>query len=240
MRWLLILLLIPQLALADGQTPHRIRVTPDHDDLSGYQQTTEFNFYNGTVYLNHALEWESEDDLTIGGYFNNIPLGEEGQYRQTYTYDSYLGVSKWWGQRGDLRFGMAGQIGTPLIGESMKRTPETFLAVTMAQVQIPITHRVRLTIGPYYANPAMTTEGNRVGIAMNAVWFINRSTRVEGSWFTGSNNLSGGIFNAYFDLGQGAEWYLGVQVPAAGSANEFAGIVGIILPLYNAGAHWED
>lgn len=227
----ILLLLLSFAAFAEHKSPHRIRVLPDYDNFTGVQQTTELNIYQNSIYVNKFLEWESADELTIGIYFNNIPLDHQGKYRQTYIDDTYVGIGKWWGKRGELRFGISGQIGTQLPEDGMRQTTRSLLAVTIAQVQYTFLNNFIVSIGPYWANPAMSTVGNYVGTAVNVGWKLSNQLRIEGSWYSGKTNLSGAIINMYYSIFPDTDVYVGVQIPEANSGNEFAGNVGFIVLL---------
>ena len=222
MRYVIFLLLSFAVTAGENRTPHRIRVTPDHDNVTGFQNTAEINIYQGATYENVFLEWESIDGLTIGAYFNNIPLRVGSGYRQSYVDDSYLGVSKWWGERGGVRFGLASQLGTQL-GDS---TSQNFFAITMAHVQFTPIKNFTVSAGPWWANNATTLVGNYTGATVTLGWKISDDVRIEGNWYSGRTNLSGAVVNAFWSVNPHLETYIGIQVPATNSGNEFAGIMG--------------
>ena len=220
MKYLLFLLLSFSV-YAEHKTPHRIRVVPDYIDENGLQTTTELNLYQGSTYINQFVEYETEDNLTVGAYFNNLPINVVG-YHQTYTDDSYIGMSKWWGDKSQLRFGISSQIGTQLTGSN-----SNLLAFTTTQLQYTVFNSLTISVGPWWGNNAMTTVGNYVGASVNLGYKLNDSIRIEGSWYSGSTNLSGAVINSFYTVRKGIECYVGMQIPATNSGNEFAGNIGL-------------
>lgn len=226
MRWLLLFLTFAVSAAEyprqPHQTPHRIRITPEYDDNVGYQSQTEVNIYHNRSFVNQAVEWE-EDDLTIGAYFNNIPL-MDSPYATEFVDDSYLGFFKWWGDA--IKFGVGHQLGTQFSGESQR-----LLAFTTAQIRWAGSARWGASVGVWHGNHAVTQTDQTMGVIVTGVWRWSDEISTEASWYSGRSGLSGAIVNTYVEVTEDIDLYFGVQIPAAGSGNEFAGIVGVSAPL---------
>lgn len=205
-------------------TPHRIRVNTENDPLSNGQFTTELNIYQGSTYYNMFLEYETEDQLKIGVYFNNMPI-QVGNYTQTYSYDSYIGISKWFKLSTDFKLGFGSQSGTQLKG-----SPKNYLNFEFLQLQYKIMPNFYIGLGAYYANTSLTTTNTNFGSMISLYYeFIPHTLWAEFDWYSGETNISGSILNTYYKMNKFSNVYVGIQIPASNSGNEFAGNIGLIL-----------
>ena len=217
----LILILFPTILFSkENSHPHRIRVGPDFDEKYGFQISNEYNLYQGAFYTNVFLEYEKED-LSLGAYFNNIPLKFWGNYTQTYAYDSYLGFNKSFKLVDKVKLNIGSQSGTQLTNGSKQ-----FLNIESMQLMYSI-NKLDISVGTYYANNPLSNRGNRIGETITIAYKIIPSVMwMTFDWYSGNTNLSGSIINLYYN-----NIYFGIQVPATNSGNEFAGNIGINCPL---------
>lgn len=207
--------------------PHRIRVGANLEEDIGLSATTELNIYQSSIYSNHFIEYRTEDNLEGGLYFNNIPIEEGGIYLPTYTYDSYFGLSKFFNITKDLRVGIGTQVGTEL-----RPGTKTFLNFDYGLVEYEFTDRFTFGAGPYFANRALSTTSQNFGAIVNMSYKILKGKLwTEASWYSGDNNISGSMVNLFWKPVKKVELYIGTQVPAKNSGNEFAGNIGFVFHL---------
>jgi len=207
-------------------TPHRIRVNPDFSGGSPLDFTSEINFYQGSIYTNEFLEYQTKDQWFFGLYVNNIPM-ITNIYKQTYSYDSYIGISKWFDVTKRIKIGMGTQSGTQLF--SSKRT---FLNFDYIQTQYEILPNLSIGAGAFYANDALTAQNKPWGASVSILYkIVPEKLWTEFNWYSGETNISGSVLNVVWRHDKDIKSYIGIQIPATNSGNEFAGNLGIIWEL---------
>lgn len=201
--------------------PHRIRVGSNLEEINGINVTTELNIYQSSLYSNHFIEYKGESDYELGIYFNNIPLQTGHAYSPSYLYDSYIGASKFFSVSKDFKIGLGTQSGTQL-----RPGVSNYLNFDFSTIEYQYKNLV-LGIGGYFVNNALSQNGNIVGQLVDISYKIIPGVLwTEASWISGSNNISGSVINLFYRPKRNVSLYMGIQVPAKNSGNEFAGNIG--------------
>lgn len=204
-----------------GHNHHRIRVP---SSTEGPELTTGFeaNLYRKAFYGNLLLEYRPEDSWMLSTYLTNMPIVGSGA--QNFAYDAYVGLAKSFAFSDLWQVTLGTQNGTTLFDQ-----PRQWHTMEYAQASLswgPLT----IGAGPYLGSRALTTTAQTVG-AMLSVDAIFQPGRLwaEADWFTGNNNLSGGVFNLIWKAQPWLKGYVGIQVPATASGNAFAGNLGVVM-----------
>ena len=82
---------------------------------------------------------------------------------------------------------------------------------------------------PPRSGRTFTSDWPGFGAAAAAGACVAGAVWAEADWFTGNNNLSGGVFNLIWKAQPWLKGYVGIQVPATASRNAFAGNLGVVM-----------
>ena len=201
---------------------HRIRVTPDLAAEPGFMFTAETNIYRSSLYVNAFAEYQTEDLWNLGVYVINMPtLGSS----QSFEYDAYVSIAKWLRITEHWLINVGTQNGTTLF-----QTPRQWHDFTYAQGFVRINEYLNLSAGSFYVNRALATINQPIGASVGIdINFIPGTLWTECDFLSGNTNISGSVVNLFWRPIKPVSLYVGVQVPAAQSGNEFAGNIGIAL-----------
>jgi hypothetical protein len=204
---------------------HRVRVTPDMEEQKGLMLTAESNIYQGTVYANAFLEYLTEGRWDVGLYCFNMTLYGGGA--QNFEYDAYVSITKWLDVSDRWKVALGTQNGTTLF--SANRSWHNF---SFVQNAVRLHDDFTVSVGMFYVNQALATINQPIGALVGFdMTFIPRKLWAELDFLSGNSNVSGGVANLFWKPTQQIEFYAGIQVPATGSGNEFAGNVGLMYSL---------
>jgi hypothetical protein len=199
---------------------HRIRVTPDLQAEPGFMFTAETNIYRSSLYENAFLEYQTENLWNLGVYVINMPMIGSSQ---SFEYDAYVSIAKWLRVAENWLINVGTQNGTTLF--QMPRQLHNF---TYAQGFVRINDYLNLSAGTFYVNRALATINQPIGASVGIdINFIPGTLWTEFDFLSGNTNISGSVVNLFWRPIKPISLYLGVQVPASQSGNEFAGNVGI-------------
>lgn len=199
---------------------HRIRVTPDLQPEPGFLLTAESNIYRSSLYANAFLEYQTEDFWNLGLYVINMPLRGSSQ---SFEYDAYVSIAKWWRVAEHWLINMGTQNGTTLF-----QMPRQLHDFTYAQGFFKVNDYLNLSAGAFYVNRALATINQPIGASVGIdINLIPGTLWTEYDFLSGNTNISGSVVNLFWRPDNLVTLYVGIQVPAAQSGNEFAGNVGI-------------
>lgn len=200
---------------------HRIRIPPPTEGPE-FTAGFEANIYRRALYGNLLLDYRPESTWLISGYVTNMPVVGSGA--QNFAYDAYVGLAKTFRLSGALQIVVGTQNGTTLVDR-----PRQWHGLGYAQASAEV-GAITWSAGPYIATPELTTTSQAMGAILGVdVDFQPEVLWAEVDWFTGNNNLSGGVVNLFWRSQGWLTAYLGVQAPATNSGNAFAGNLGFIL-----------
>lgn len=202
-----------------GKRTKRIRPI---EEATGFAIGTEVNIYQGTTYMNAQAEYTAPSGWAFGAVLLNAPIYGGGA--QNYELDGYFVVSKFTklGQSWNLLMGA--QNGTTL------HRPHQLHSFEYAGLEFRPTDVLSWHAGPYFVNDALATVHEPIGAWLGFEWrTIPGMLHVQADWWSGHNNLSGSVVNVLLFPSWPVYGYLGLNVPAAQSGNEFAGIVGLAI-----------
>lgn len=203
--------------------PRRLKTKPIESE-DAWTATLESNIYQGTVYLNPYIGYSGFNgwDISISSY--NIPT--HGGGAQNFEYDTYIGISKTFSVLEDTDIMIGSQNGTTLFSNPGRR----WHSMSFANIRQDITDNIMVYVGPYYANAALTTAGNQVGVMTGTeLKVIPNKFHITGDYISGHQSVSGGIINLQYFPHPKVQLYVGIIIPEKNSGNEFAGIVGFSL-----------
>jgi hypothetical protein len=178
----------------------------------------ELNIYRNTVYNNWALMQYGKDWI-YGIKIANINI--VGAQLQNYENDTYANLSRKFSYK-NIILELGGQAGYNFSSTSAKKLHAT----TFLDISYGLSDNVSLHFGGYYVNDELATKHQpynfQAGIKYKISQFI-----ITGDYYSGNNNLSGGMINVYYKLTNTIRPYIGIIVPETNSGNEFAGITGV-------------
>lgn len=197
----------------------------DHNGASDEKTilSSEFNIYRNTLYNNWSLMQYGEN-WTYGVQIANVKF--DGTSVQNYENDTYANLSRRFSYD-KFTFELGGQAGYNFSSASMKKLHAT----TFADLSYGVTDDVSLHFGGYYVNDELATKHQPYNFQAGIKYKINKFV-VTGDYYSGSNNLSGGVVNVYYRLTNTFRPYIGVMVPETNSGNEFAGITGFTWKIF--------
>lgn len=182
--------------------------------------TAETNIYRSSLYENAFLEYQTENLWNLGVYVINMPMIGSSQ---SFEYDAYVSIAKWLRVAENWLINVGTQNGTTLF--QMPRQLHNF---TYAQGFVRINDYLNLSAGTFYVNRALATINQPIGASVGIdINFIPGTLWTEFDFLSGNTNISGSVVNLFWRPIKPISLYLGVQVPASQSGNEFAGNVGI-------------
>jgi hypothetical protein len=115
------------------------------------------------------------------------------------------------------------QNGTSLFSKTKKFHNFDYLTFNFKPI-----NQIELFVGPYYANKALTTSYNQVGILTGInIEIIPKQLDLNLSYVSGHTNVSGAMTQLLYRPFKKVQLYGGVGVPEKQSGNEFFGIFGI-------------
>ena len=115
-------------------------------------------------------------------------------------------------------------------GTTLFQTPRQWHDFTYAQGFVRINEYLNLSAGSFYVNRALATINQPIGASVGIdINFIPGTLWTECDFLSGNTNISGSVVNLFWRPIKPVSLYVGVQVPAAQSGNEFAGNIGIAL-----------
>lgn len=208
---------------AHVKAPKRIKVNPADEESGGISFTEEFNFYNGTAYSNTLIDYATRNGWALGLQLLNVPVYGGGA--QNFEYDGYFTLSKTFKLNNFWSVAIGTQNGTVL--ENVRRNQlHNFTFVDNQFIQNPW---LNYHAGPFYVNDALATIHQPYGVMAGfEIRFIPKMIHLQGDYFSGNSNISGGIVNLVYYPLKNLQTYVGVNVPGPSSGNEFAGNVGFI------------
>jgi hypothetical protein len=209
-----------------AKKPKRIKVNPADDETSGFNFTEEFNLYRNAVYSNTVIDYATRSAWVFGLQLLNVPAYGSGA--QNYEYDGYFTLSKTFKFNQSWALAVGTQVGTVLANVA----PKQLHNFTFANGLFTQNDWLNYSIGPFYVNDALATIHQPVGVMAGfEVRIVPRLLHLQGDYFSGNSNISGGIVNAVFYPLPNLQTYCGVNVPGPHSGNEFSGNLGIIYNL---------
>lgn len=201
---------------------HRIRVTPDLESDVGFSFTAESNIYGGSVYENAFLEYQTGDNWSLGLYVVNMPMIGSSQ---SFEYDTYFSIAKWLTLNESWLVNFGTQNGTTLF-----QTPRQLHDFSYLQGMYKVNPYFNLSAGMFYVNRALATINQPIGATVGVdVNFIPGTLWTEFDFLSGNANISGSVINLFWRPAKPVSLYVGIQVPAANSGNDFAGNLGVSL-----------
>jgi hypothetical protein len=224
----LALLLCCLAAHAKGKAKIKIDTTPNPTE-NVWTITNELNYYHDTaqqmqdtLYNNVTIDYSAQNgwDIQLASY--NIPLTGGGA--QNYQTDTYLNVSKTFNITHDFQAIIGSQNGTTIphsLNPRQLHNADYSLVVYQPDAQL------NLHVGPYWVNKALATTTDVLGYTGGfSIEVIPKLLIFQGDYFSGHNNLSGAVVNAWVRIHPQAQVYFGVGVPEHNSGNEFYGTLG--------------
>jgi len=201
---------------------HRVRVTPDMEEQKGLMLTAESNIYQGTVYANTFIEYLTANRWDVGLYVFNMTLYGGGA--QNFEYDAYVSITKWLDISDRWKVALGTQNGTTLFSSTRSWHDFSFV-----QNVVKVNDYLSAGVGIFYVNRALATINQPIGAMFGFdVNFIPRKLWAELDFVSGNTNISGSVVNLFWKPTRHIDLYTGIQVPATGSGNEFAGNVGLM------------
>ncbi len=226
--WLLIIF-ATNVAEAEGshaKAPKRIKINLADEETVGFNFTEEFNFYRNTDYSNTVIEYVTQSGWTLGLQLLNVPVSGSGA--QNYEYDGYLTLNKTFRINSLWALAIGTQMGTVLANV----TPKQLHNFTFIDNLFILSDIFNVHIGPFYVNDALATIHQPVGVMTGfEIRILPKLLHLQGDYFSGNSNISGGIVNLVYFPWPNLQTYCGVSVPGPNSGNEFAGNIGIIYNL---------
>jgi hypothetical protein len=211
---------------AHVRAPKRIKVNTADEEGPGYAFTEEFNLYRGTTYSNTVIEYSTRNGWLFGLQLLNVPVYGGGA--QNFEYDGYFTVSKSFKLNDYWSLAIGTQNGTVLANV----TPNHLHNFTYIDSQYTQNQWLNYHLAPFYVNDALATIHQPYGVMAGfEIRFIPKMLHLQGDYFSGNSNISGGIVNLVYYPLQNLQTYFGVNVPGPNSGNEFAGNVGFIYKL---------
>ncbi len=204
----------------------RIKVNLANEETSGFNFVEEFNLYRETVYSNTVIEYTTAAGWLFGLQLLNVPVVGGGA--QNYEYDGYFTLTKTLRINRFWALAAGTQIGTVLENVAPKQLHNfTFLNNVINQ-----TDWLEYYVGPFYVNDALATIHQPVGVMAGfEIKILPKLLHLQGDYFSGNSNISGGIVNVVYYPLPSLQAYCGVNVPGPHSENEFSGNIGIIYNL---------
>lgn len=182
---------------------------------------TESTIYPNSLYNSFGLTYY-RDSWYIGIQIFNIHL--VGKNIQTFEYDTYISLGKSFEILNDLNLDIISLNGTDNIFKQLHSTSSIDLTYN-------ISDSVSIQSGLYYVNDALAA----IHQPFNFHTGINYSDNTIHSsidYFSGSNNLSGIVFNTSFkSLFKNVRPYIGIQASTPYNTSNIAGIFGITIKL---------
>lgn len=196
----------------------------DHNSASDEKTilSGELNIYRNTLYKNWSLMHYGKD-WTYGVQVANIRI--DGVQMQNYENDTYINISKKFSYN-DFTFEMGGQA-----GYNFGNTPKKLHTTTFTDLSYNAIDNLSLHFGGYYVNDELATKHQPYNFQAGIKYKINSFT-ITGDYYSGNNNLSGGIVNVYYKLTNTFRPYIGAMVPETNSGNEFSGIIGFTWKIF--------
>lgn len=183
----------------------------------------ELNIYENSLYNNWSL-MKYGDDWTYGIQLVNIRI--DGAQMQNYENDTYINLSRKFSYK-EMSFELGGQAGYNFSSTSAYKLHTT----SFADVSYSVMDNLSLHFGGYYVNDELANKQQPYNFQCGVKYKIDKFI-VTGDYYSGNNNLSGGIINVYYCLTSTFRPYFGVIVPETDSGNEFAGITGFTWRLF--------
>lgn len=183
---------------------------------------SELNIYNLSLYNNTSIIHYGED-WTYGVQVSNINIS--GFQTQNYENDMYVTLARKFNYN-DIGFEIGGQA-----GYNIGNTPTKLHATSYADISFNVLDGLSLHFGGYYVNDELATIHQPFNFKAGIKYKIN-SFIITGDYYSGNNNLSGGIINLFYKASPTLRPYIGIIVPESGSGNDFAGITGVSWKLF--------
>lgn len=227
-----VLLLFPGMGAAKNRAKsHPLRhvdTTPNTNDNDIVSLQIEDNYYDisanyqdvQTHYLNVTLDYSLRNGLDVQLATYNCPVSGGGA--QNYECDSYLNLSYTYKFNRQFNFTLGSQNGTVFQNTAMQWHSSSYGTLSWQ----PLTW-LALRAGPYWVNKALSTTTNYLGYTTGFNLIFNPDFFMQGDYFSGDNNASGAVVNLFYKM-----VYIGVGVPEYNSGNEFYGIWGFRLPVF--------
>jgi len=176
----------------------------------------EFNIYRNTLYNNYSLMHYGKS-WKYGAQISNIRL--DGERAQSYENDTYFRLAKSF-DMGFFGIELGGQV-----GYNFDSTADKLHAMTYIDGSYQVDDRLSLHFGGYYVNDELATKYQPFNFQSGFKYKFDQVT-ISGDYYSGSNNLSGGVMNVSYKATPTFRPYIGIIVPEYRSGNEFAGITG--------------
>ena len=237
-QWFVVLVLglvfLPVGVLAKGGKgkSHPVRhvdTTPNTDNSDVVSLQVEDNFYDisadyqtvQTHYLNATIDYSMVNGFDVQLATYNCPVSGGGA--QNYECDSYLNLAYTYKINQDFNFTLGSQNGTVFQSSAMQWHTSSYGSLAYQAFSW-----LSLRVGPYWIDKSLSTTTNYLGYTTGFNLNFSQDFYIQADYFSGSNNASGGTFSFYYKM-----FYVGLGVPEHNSGNEFYGIWGFKLPLFN-------
>lgn len=224
--YLLLLISFEESFARGGSKGHPFRKfdnTPNPINEDIWTVTLESNTYQDTGYLSPIIDFSSKKgwDIQLASY--NIPMYGGGA--DNYEWDTYVNLSQTFVITPSISALIGSQNGTTLLSQQRQLHHVDYGLLIYQPLDA-----INLHGGPYWANKSLTTTTNVVGYTAGfGIDILPNKLAIQGDYFSGQNNLSGGIFNVLYRVIPYLQFYMGVGIPASNSGNEFFGIAGFNL-----------
>ncbi len=144
---------------------------------------------------------------------------------QNFEYDAYISIAKWLRISENWLLSFGAQNGATLF-----QAPRQLHNFTYAQGVVKINDFLNLSAGIFYVNRALATINQPVGASVGIdINFIPGTLWTEFDFLSGNTNISGSVVNLFWKPIKPVSLYVGIQVPASNSGNEFAGNLGVAI-----------
>jgi len=206
--------------------PKRINVDNVEEDSLGLNIINEFNVYRNVIYLNSIVQYNTKDLWSFGLQLLNIPLRNNGA--QNYEYDGYLTLTKSIKLSENDVLSIGTQVGTTLLSQP----PTQIHNFSFVDNQYEVNDTFNFHIAAFYVNDALATIHQPFGIIAGFEYKVfPKKFHIQGDWYSGNSNVSGSVVNFNYYVLDNFQCYIGINVPAHNSGNEFAGNLGFNLRL---------
>lgn len=200
----------------------KIDTTPNYDSGDIYSANIETNIYHDTLYVSPSwsLSLNNGWDFQFSSY--NIPLMGGGA--QNYEFDSYVTIAKTFDLSDTVKLMVGTQNGSTLFTEVRQLHNVDYVLMVYQKSSYNI------HAGPFWANKALTTTTDYLGYTIGfSVDVVPNKITFQGDYFSGHNNVSGGVLNIMYRIIPKMQVYTGVGIPESDSGNEYYGIIGLNL-----------
>jgi hypothetical protein len=182
----------------------------------------EFNWYAGAGFSNTTVDYGLAKNWNIGVSFLSAQFYSIGSAAQPFQPEVLFNLEKHFQPTAYSAVVIGTQTGAGITSQGSVLIDYSYMDYQWSWSR----WNTDIDFGGYYANAALA-GAESVGWHVKLEWPLGKGLRMDGDYVSGRSSVGGTTLRLLYPLAAAIKLGIGVQIPAAGSGNDFSGLLGV-------------